>query len=670
MTKKMIVWIFAFILLLSFAHAQCSQNPSDYNLYNNFNANNTAPFVEWDTGIISTQTDAMEGTWSMGVDSADAVGYQGANTTFPTTTEIFTVNFMVNATATFLMFFGDDDTNAVKLRYDGTWDYDSGAWQQITANGDGICNITLVINKSADTFNFSVNGTLLGNNLATNNNPNDYNWTGISVSNAVADRPKRFDVFSIFNGTTCPPLIPDYSVGYEGRVFSLTETDIVLNMTYNTTQALLWWNGTSYNTSDGNNKTIFYYNLTLPNIDLNVTSVDLFWNYTNQTGDWVQTINYTQVINRTRLYRCSASPSFSYILKDEETDANVTGTYEATFNLFYGNTGYENVSFDFSASHAYHLCRGSDPDLDLFTYAIMSYTATGYDTRSYYLYNATVTNATTLTNLYLSNTSTSTQISFNVEDEDGNEVDGAYIIIQKYDPGTNTYSTVEIIRTVEGEASAPLIMYTTWYKILIEYNGETVYETTQFIITNTEYYWQVHLGENALQEYEQSRNIEYNLWWQNSTGQFRLTYADTTGITQYGCLEVIRRGATRDINNCTSCIQSTSGTIICNIGVNATGTYIATASINTTTGNRYILEIMELDRNNAYRIFGAMGIFITFLLFITVAFVKARESPASTILLGTITLLIVVILNIFKLTYTSMVVFIIMAIYFMVKSKT
>lgn len=122
--------------------------------------------------------------------------------------------------------------------------------------------------------------------------------------------------------------------------------------------------------------------------------------------------NFSVQGNPDAIYSCtgldtiySTHRALDFYLKDEETNAALTGDFEATFEVFNGSTAVGNYSFDLTGLNNYSICINSST-ATYNTDAYIKYTTDNGFTHKYFLQNATINSTTQTINLYNFNTTT------------------------------------------------------------------------------------------------------------------------------------------------------------------------------------------------------------------------------------------------------------------------
>lgn len=192
-----------------------------------------------------------------------------------------------------------------------------------------------------------------------------------------------------------------------------------------------------------------------------------------------------------------------------------------------------------------------------------------------YFLDTDYNNDTKTVNLYIQNGTT--QVLFTVLDR-GNPVESAFIHVLKYDVGTGTYSTTEILKTdSQGQAIGNIILGTAFYNFLIYYEGSLVYTEIGVKLISTTRTFNINLlGDYWLDDFSNIFDVNTQLYYNNATQNFVFVWSDPGGEVHYGCLRVVYFNDTGKYIPFDNCTQSASGTIIYNINPQNGTEYIAT----------------------------------------------------------------------------------------------
>ena len=340
------------------------------------------------------------------------------------------------------------------------------------------------------------------------------------------------------------------------------------------------------------------------------------WNLTINNTDYALTsnlsyasTNYTKA-NFTMVYTTN---SINFSFYDEETGALITNQVDVDL-----------ISTDFADN--YTTSTGS-LYVDLIvpaTYTIR-YGSAGYDERHYYF---TLVNRTYNTiPLYLLNSSSSSNVTATVYDQNNNLIEGIQIQMLKYDITTNSYKMVEMIETnFEGAGVLHLTLGDELYKFMLFSSGTLLKTTNPTYIYTESINFQVVLGGTALEDFYTYNGITFSLDYDDTLDQFDYTYTDPSGTTAQGCLTVWRQS----INGLTfvnqSCANAASGSLSIAITPANETHYKA---IGYADGNLVASRYQSfLSINTA----GKLGLFIVVLLCIIFAFSAIWNAAVAVVL--------------------------------------
>jgi len=349
---------------------------------------------------------------------------------------------------------------------------------------------------------------------------------------------------------------------------------------------------------------------------------DLGINYTynwsiNNCTNGTPTINFT-VINET---------------DSSSGQADISGTF--SYGRYDGLNGwvYKNYSFDHKGRTNTHFCiypNGTSVTSDI---QIQYINETYYD---FFTQDTNLTNVIKHVSLYL--VGGTTLVTFNVKDTTDNNIENAIIIIDKYNVGTNSYKTVEILQTDEqGNTVGNLILNTAFYRFTVNYGGVTYLVDGPTKVTSTSKFFRIDLaGGDWWDDYESYKGVNFNLTFTNATKNFNLVYNDPNMVISHACLKAERLNATGNVLLGDTCLQTYSGNILVNIGTDvANRQYVATAYI-TIDGNNFTLDMLTQEYLEEYKFYDDddhYGVFITFLVALTLVMVGIFHPVAAIILM-------------------------------------
>lgn len=499
----------------------------------------------------------------------------------------------------------------------------------VTPYGDG----TSYLKDATPTFNLSTNEN--ANCYINFSNSTLYPFTTTGGGSHIATQPNDIpfgysnicvycnDTFNNGNQSCYNfSLIPTETYSYESEKLESETSVFTLNITNTNTSlttATFYYNGTAYTptkTTSGN-ISLFNYTLTTPRLGtLNLTKLTWYWFY-NATYLWnknyyTNTSFINQTIYRVYLDNCSilSARTINFTLKDITTSNLVDGNIEVVFDLSYPYT--QNYSFAQYAQTNHSFCLF--PSFVQLTNSRITavYSATNYENQYYNNLNITLSNVTQEVILYLINGTS--LVTFTVTDENDNVVPELLIYVMLYDVGTNSYLTQQILKTDSaGQAFGQIKLNSEFYKFMLVYNGQIVYDSLPTILTSTTKNFRISLTTNPyFDKFLISNGIASTLTYSNDTNNFAYTFNDLSGTISQGCLKVVKRSASSETLINETCVSSTAATILVNIGASPTDTYTAIGYVHFSDvfiTNTLIERFTEIIKN-----FGNDGIFISFFL--------------------------------------------------------
>ena len=301
---------------------------------------------------------------------------------------------------------------------------------------------------------------------------------------------------------------------------------------------------------------------------------------TNATGSYNYTSsNQNQTISKVNFSICNYSslPQLffqTYPIDSPTTALNATFASAWTIKNAVGGTVELSRSYEDSTevNSSWGFC--IQPNSTTYTVSVdITVDATNYTPTSHYIIDTDYTAATQNISLYLLADNDSTLTQLQVTDGNYNPIEGAYIMVERYDVGTDTYYTVAMAKTDSlGEDLVYLKWYEDWYRFSIIIDGVVKLVDGPRKISATPVSFKI--DDTYTSDYVKFRNILYGLTYNNATENFVLSYITVDGGVSSACLRTIKRNVTADYLICDTCETSTSATIYCNIGAYGNGTFI------------------------------------------------------------------------------------------------
>jgi len=221
------------------------------------------------------------------------------------------------------------------------------------------------------------------------------------------------------------------------------------------------------------------------------------------------------------------------------------------------------------------------------------YYGTNYNLRNYF---GTLAYGETLQlDLYASKTSN--YLDVYVLDFGLSGIRNATVTIQKWDATTGTGSTVAMGKTnTQGIKRFYLDITNNYYKIIVSYEGTTIYSTDWEVITGLSY----RIITDLETLYYQWGSLDGILNFDNSTKIFSLTYNNKESTISKVCLEVEKITAYNNYSTInTTCSNSASSSIY--IGIDGSYTHYARAYYVSGNGQRVPIDDLQYTVLTAYQ---------------------------------------------------------------------
>jgi len=335
----------------------------------------------------------------------------------------------------------------------------------------------------------------------------------------------------------------------DSNIIELETSEFILsiekrNTNYTFPNATLYWNGTALYTdttpSVNGNITTFSYTYTIPQINDYNASVPVWWDfYYNDTGTGTigndASSNLTQTIYKIVVDDCSfaSNVAINFTLKNEKTRGSMNGNL--TMALYYGlNGGQFNKSYD-NVSYAQVCLYPNFIETNITGHVI--YKSENYTTRNYYLNNYTADSVTDTIILSLLQDSYSFEMPFTVYDESNEELEDAYILLERWYPESMSYQSVAMGKTdSNGLTVIPLERGgDAWYRITVTYNYEVVKTESkkQFYTSESSYTLIATVGVADIY-YDFLSHVSYTWNWTGDV--LYLSVTDSSGSNPSGQL--------------------------------------------------------------------------------------------------------------------------------------
>jgi len=402
----------------------------------------------------------------------------------------------------------------------------------------------------------------------------------------------------------------------------------------------------------------------------------------------IRTSNATLTLTPLLILNCSNTVSNTTTLNVSirVEDNNSLTTNNWLYSIF--SVGLSNSTNKLANYTFYNISRSSYefclyPNTTISADILFHYGGTGFVDRYTELHNLTLTNSVRYHTLYQMFSTDSTIYYIHVRDYDDNPVTDCYVDVKKYYTDTNTYKTVESVKTDDNGVAVVHVESTnstdtaSYYMLSFKVDGEVKDETSPFVFapdTTTGYhlYYRINLLDNIFDIFTNLRNIYFeSISYNNVTGNFRCVLSDTTNTMISGCLNVTLREATGDTDVCSACDSGSSLTLLCDGGTNLSGNYFAQCYVNYGDDSEmWLVDTQSWYWNNDYLTWG--NDFIVFGIIAVVGvmfFAGAVTGTAVAIVFGTVGIAALVMLKILPLSWTLLITLIILSILMAVRAS-
>jgi hypothetical protein len=513
-----------------------------------------------------------------------------------------TQNHTINFTAT------DTNLDKVLFNYNGTN-------RTITGATSGVMNSTsfaLVLGL--------YNGTLWANDTAGNVQSQVVSW--------------NYKVFEI-NRSFAPTTITTTNNQFTVNVTTATASIPVAYLVYNGTEYLTTRTGTTTNH-------LFSRNLT---INTNGT-YEFYWKIVYDEEDYTTYASNQTVTGVTSaVIQAGACPAgltrvMYWSFADETNLSTITNT-TVRYNFQYGisdstgATSFGTLTNVADASLCLNTTQSATYDIG---YGELDYEKEGYTARRFYVFsNTRVSNATINTTLYSLPDASSTSFLVELRSPTLSPYVGYYTSLLRWYPSANEYKVVEMGKTDDkGQTVKKIKIEDVDYRIgLYETDGTLVYlaNPIRMVCLATPCSYSINVPTDATDAFEEVQGIEVDLSY--TAGVFTLVYNDPSQNTEIMSLRVYKMGGTSERVVCESNGTSFTGILTCDVS-SETGTLRAIA-IRTASPERPLALLIIDTLTTVFT--GTFGLFIQFLIIVTLAFLGI-VSPVVAIIMALISLLL------------------------------
>ena len=412
---------------------------------------------------------------------------------------------------------------------------------------------------------------------------------------------------------------------YSNYTYETSSETFALSYSFNSSilsgiQGYLVYDNTQYlATVTGTNPKVLSVTLDVPTISGSSAIKSFFWRVLTINGSNTNEFNGT-VQNQTILPAfygsCNATltaVAVNYTIYEELTTNKLNSSLEQTVTYWLGSGStyktynYQNLT---DATSLYSFC--IYPQNRTFGISgTTGYSKAGYDNRESFFVNNSLSNITLVVPLYLAATNATDIFTIQVIDNANNPVTGAFVYVQRWDLGTNTFPNIgSFVSNDEGKGIINLVPSQVFYRFIVVYNGQIALTTdSQKVVAGNTIVLRI-LTQASTNPNSNFQGVAHTLTFNNQTNTFVFTYADVTNSTSQGCLEVSELTSNSSALIYRSCLVGTSGTM--GYQPTANGTYVANGIIQLNIdagGNRNVVDtlIRTIGKANKFLVIGGSG---------------------------------------------------------------
>lgn len=269
-----------------------------------------------------------------------------------------------------------------------------------------------------------------------------------------------------------------------------------------------------------------------------------------------------------------------------------------------------NASFNLTGSSNYSLCI-SPSWANYNVTATLTYDATDYAFRTYYLVDNEISSDPQTIDLYLINDSSGTLVTFSLVDATNEPVENAYLHILRHYIGENEFRTVAITRSdFDGKGVTYLILNDVFYRFTIIQDGEILDDIDPTLITASTLNIQLSPGDLG-DLYNVFQNVQSVCSYNNVTETLSCTMTDASGTSQTACLNVTEILNLGEIETCNTCGSGATIVTSCNVGNITDRLFYYSFALQ---GSLLPLEAGYLQGSQPVNEFGTVGLLAAFFL--------------------------------------------------------
>lgn len=451
-----------------------------------------------------------------------------------------------------------------------------------------------------------------------------------------------------------------YSVAYNFSVYNYTLTysqRLVEGGTYDfnftidkygsyDASATLMFNATNYTSTKTTGSTSIRFSSSVGagqvsgGMELLNQSFSFNWTY-NITGD-VNTSNITATQNTT-IFKVALSNCSNYSdtiglnisTIDESTGLAVNSATSVLYSAWYQNPNYaRNHSWKYLVSPSSRWCV-YPTIVNVSNNAQYLFSATGYASNNYYVFDENFPNETKYITIYLINSSLGSYISITVLDYLSNPVQGLLVEAHKYDLATNNYTLIRTeITDVSGLVKMLLLTSDNEYRFLVKNDtNDVVYTSEKMKLFSDSYTFRLEAPSSTEVPYYDIENFDCPITYNTLTTHITATYNDLSSIANLYTFKVFWNNVSNDTLLYENSSALTSNTFYYDLN-NASGLFAGNFYITHKNDNvSYLICTYNVDNRQDWQVWGKEGAVLSWLFIGTLTFIGITISPTVALIL-------------------------------------
>jgi len=410
----------------------------------------------------------------------------------------------------------------------------------------------------------------------------------------------------------------------------------------------------------------FFYRYSFPLQDDLLVNHNSTWNITINTNESIFPMEY---FNSTQIYlgECNLTDaqfnttSINLNIYNEVTRTATVANLDAKVTVKKSEDGNATRTqiVSFSGDSTYRLCIAPSTQEYFLTNTTFTYYTNEHDRRLQTIGNTLVSSTPINFDFYLLNSSQYADIILGVVDENDRPLSDYYIDILRYYSDNESYTQVEqAVTDYKGEVGVRLTPNSVFYKFLIKDEAGGLLKTiNSFKIFQNEYVFKVVLADRFADDTLDLNQVDGQITYDNASGTYTLVYTSPTGFVNEMCLKVDRVSQFAEVNECSNCLGTDSGSINCVVNGTNGNTYTAYAYLNSNTefssGIVKTIKLVTVKVGDYLTTFqqkgNGVGLGISFIFMLTIPFMAGFGLAG--LIIGTLLSLAVTVLT--GMTYLS-----------------